>query len=81
MVGTIGHRLPPTPPKFARSPQPHILTYGCLIPDQAISQIENMAADAGGTGTDHFPRDAAQLFADVVDQVRLHSPSVPRHAV
>ena len=92
VAGSIDHR-PPT----SLHVQPPISSPDSLIhPDvckpargysilyQAVSQIEETATDRDRDGielSDHLPRDAAQVLADAVHEVRPHAPSLPRRAV
>ena len=68
-------RPPISPPDLPIHPGIHLPTRGCLIPDQVISWIEGITED----GTDRLTGDAAQVFTDTVYEVRLHTPSLPRH--
>ena len=64
----------PSPDSLIR-PNVHIPTHGFSIPGQVISRIEGMATDRNRDGSDHLPRDAAQIFANAVHEVRPHTLS------
>ena len=75
--GSIDHYPSPSAssPDSPTYPGIYVPTPGCLIPDQVISRIEEIVADEDGTNlTDHYSRDATQLFADAVHEVCLHTP-------
>ena len=75
---------PVSSPDLLIHPEVHVPTHGCLNRDRVVSQIEDMAMDRGRDGaesSDHLPRDTAQVFVDVIDEVRPYAPSLPRHTV
>ena len=91
VVESIDHypspSLPVQPPVLSSdlpiNPDIYVPTHGRLV-GQATSRIEETATDRNEDGaelTGHLPRHSAQDFADAVDVVCLHAPSLQRHAI
>ena len=69
----------PDPPVY---PDVHVRTNERLIPNEVIARIEEITAQEDGARlTDRLPKDAAQLFVDVVHEVRSRAPLLPERSV